>query len=120
VAKLVDPTRLEAFKNALANWKFEGYVQFNLTDNSYRWIRCQLDGITLIGLKELMNEYVTNGGEIDEQRETRDPWAQEHHFHYDLRFTIQGVPVYFETRLHLRLPYIPDEPWIEVVNVHAP
>jgi hypothetical protein len=120
VAKLVDPTRLAAYNDALANWRFEDYIKFSLTEQSYAWVRRELDGITLTRIKELMHEYVANGGEIDEQRETREPWVREHHFHHDLRFTIEGVPVYIETRLHLRLPFVPDEPWIEVVNIHAP
>ncbi len=64
-----------------------------------------------------MYEYVAAGGEIDEVRETRADW-KEHEFHHDLRFTIQDIPVYIETRLIYRLPVVPDESLIEVVNIH--
>ena len=66
-----------------------------------------------------MHEHVVNGGAIDEQREGRYPWSGEYEFHYDLRFSIEK-PVYIETRLHYRLPIVPDESWILVVNIHAP
>ena len=65
-----------------------------------------------------MHEYVAAGGKIDEVRETRKEW-KEHEFHHDLRFTIHDVPVYIETRLNYRLPVVPDESSIEVVNIHG-
>jgi hypothetical protein len=66
----------------------------------------------------LMYEYVAAGGQIDEVRETRPQWS-DYEFHYDLRFTIASKSVYIETRLHHRLPFVPDESWILVVNIHA-
>lgn len=67
-----------------------------------------------------MQEYVSSGGQVDEVRETRPEWSGRYEFHFDLRFTIQTKPVYVETRLHYRLPLVPDEAWILVVNIHAP
>jgi len=67
-----------------------------------------------------MHEHVAAGGEIDEVRETRPEWCDEYDFHYDHRFTIQGRPVYIETRLDYQLPVVPDQSSILVVNVHAP
>jgi len=119
MAPLTDPERLEAYKNALDNWRFEDYVRFNLTEQSRRWVRQTL-GIRVNDFARLMHEYVNAGGEVDEVRETRPAWSGEYEFHYDLRFAIEGVRVYIETRLHDYRPFVPDRPWIEVVNVHAP
>jgi hypothetical protein len=120
MAPLTDPERLQAYKNALGNWRFEGYVGFNLRQQAHDWIRRELRNISLRELAQLMHEYVELGGTIEEVRETREEWADKHEYHYDLRFLIRSKPVYFETRLICRMPYVPDEPWIEVVNVHAP
>lgn len=117
---LTDATRLEAYKDALANWNFKDYIHFELTETAYAWIKRNLEGIPLEDIGRLMHEYVAGGGVIDEVRETRPQWSDEHEFHYDLRFTIQDTPVYVETRLIYRLPLVPDESSILVVNVHAP
>jgi len=120
LAPLTDPTRLEAYKDALSNWNPRGYIQFDLTEVAHRWIRRELNGISLKEIGRLMYEYVKAGGEIDEVRETRPEWSGEYEFHYDLRFTIQDRPVYIESRLNYQLPVIPDDSSILVVNVHAP
>jgi len=120
VARLDDPTRLAAYKNALSNWRFKDYIQFNLSEQSHQWIRKELDGVTLEEIKRLMFEFVATGGIIDEVRETRPMWCDRYEFHYDLRFPIQGRQVYIETRLHCRAPFVQDEPWILVANIHAP
>lgn len=120
MAELTDPTRLAAYKDALRNWTCEGYVQFELTEESHHWIRTQFDDVTLQDLARRMHEFVEAGGEIDEVPETRPEWSDDYEFHYDLRLTVDGQPVYIETRLHLQVPFVPDEPWILVVNVHAP
>jgi hypothetical protein len=65
-----------------------------------------------------MYEYVTAGGEIDEQAETRENWSEQHEFHHDLRLSINNKPVYIETRLNYRIPVVLDESWINVVNIH--
>ena len=67
-----------------------------------------------------MQQHVAAGSEIDEVIETRRPWSDEHDFHYDIRVEIHGTPVYIEIRLNYRIPLVPDESWILVVNVHAP
>lgn len=117
---LTDPERLAAYKDALGNWSFAKYIHFELTKQSDDWIRLKLGPVPYRELGRLMNEYVKEGGTIDEQPETRDRWRGEYDFHYDLRFSIEGVPVYFETRLIFESPFEPDEPWILVVNVHGP
>ena len=116
---LTDPTRLAAYRDALGNWNVADYIQFELTTEARRWIKRELDGVTLKEIKRLMYQYVAAGGEIDEVRETRPEWA-EHEFHYDLRLSIQKKLVYIETRLNHREPLAPDEAWILVVNIHEP
>jgi hypothetical protein len=120
VAPLADPDRLQAYKDALGNWGVKNYIQFELNETAYRFIRMELEGIWLHDIRRLMYEYVANGGEIDEQPENRLEWSDRYEFHHDLRFTIQDKPIYIETRLHCRVPFVPDEPWILVVNFHAP
>jgi hypothetical protein len=120
VPPLADPIRLQAYKDALSNWSYKGYIRFELTEQSYRWIRRELDNIPTQELGRLMHEYVASGGEIDEQPETRPEWSDAYEFHHDLRFTIQDKRVYVETRLKYRIPFVPDESWILVVNVHGP
>lgn len=124
VASLTDPDRLAAYKDALSNWQFgdgssNSYIRFELSETAYKWVKTNLGDITLKELGRLMHEHVNNGGEIDEQPETRPEW-DEHDFHWDLRFEINGVPTYFETRLSYRLPIVLDESSIVVVNIHAP
>ena len=113
---LIDPDRLAAYKDALGNWAVTDYIKFKLSESAGRWIGREL-GIKQREIKRLMYEYVAAGGEIDEVRETRDEWT-EHEFHHDLRFTIHDIPVYIETRLYYRVPVVPNESSIEVVNIH--
>jgi len=121
MAPLTDPDRLQSYKDALSNWEVKDYVQFHLHETAYKFVRRELDGVSLDGIKRRMWEYVLGeGGEIDEQRENRREWSGEYEFHHDLRLTIQDKKVYIETRLHFRVPFVPDESWIDVVNVHFP
>ena len=120
MAPLTDEDRLRAYKDALSNWEVTGYVCFELTETAQKWLRTEFDGVTQKEFTRLMWEYVSSGGEIDEVRETRPEWSDDYEFHYDLRFKIQGEPVYVETRLHYRPPFKPDEPSILVVSVHVP
>jgi hypothetical protein len=120
MAPLTDPERLLAYKDALSNWAFAGYVEPELTEQAYLWIRRELGSFEIKELYRLMTEYVAAGGEIDEVRETRPEWSGVYEYHYDLRFSVHGQPIYVETRLNYRSPFIPDEPTILVVNVHAP
>ena len=118
MATLSDPDRSAAYLNAAANGTFEGYIRFDLNGTAFEYVRGTL-GVTLPELKRLIAEHVNGGGEIDEVAETRSNWSGEYSYHYDLRFVIEGVPVYVETRLLCRIPFIPDEPRIEVVNIHG-
>ena len=120
MAPLTDPTRLEAYKDALGNWYFDGYIRFELTETAYEWIKRELDNISLKEIGRLMHEHVAAGGRIDEVRETRPEWSGAYEFDYDLRFTIQDRRVYIETRLDYQIPIVRDDSTILVVNVHAP
>ena len=120
MATLTDPDRFAAYKDALSNWSYSGYVEFELDETAYKWIKRELSNISLKEIARLMHEHVEVGGEIDEVRERRPEWSDEYEFHYDLRFTIQDKRVYIETRLNCRLPFIPDQSSILVVNIHAP
>ena len=118
MSSLNDPDRLTAYKDALSNWSVRKYIQFELSEESHRWVRRELGGITLREIGRLMYEFVAAGGGIDEQAETRENWQDQHEFHYDLRFSINNRAVYIETRLNYRLPVTPDDSWILVVNIH--
>jgi len=109
-----------AYKDALGNWRYHGYVQFELTETAYEWVKRELNNISLQEIGRLMYEHVVAGGEIDEVRETRPEWSDEYEFHYDLRFMIQDKHVYVETCLNCKLPFKPDQSTIIVVNIHAP
>jgi hypothetical protein len=97
VPPLTDPGRLAAYKDALNNWSTRGYIQFELTEESHRWVRRELSNITLRDIGRLICEHVANGGEIDEQTETRENWSEQHEFHHDLRLPIRNKVVYIET-----------------------
>lgn len=117
---LTDPDRLAAYGDVLRNWNVTDYIQFDLTEQAFRWIRRELGNITLKEIGRLMYEYVAAAGKVDEVPETRPEWSDRHEYHWDLRFVIQDKPVYIETRLRYRLPIVPDESWILVVNIHEP
>jgi hypothetical protein len=119
LAPLTDPTRLAAYEDALSNWRFKGYIRFELTETAYAWVKRQLGNISLIEIGRLMHEHVAAGGDVDEVRETRPEWS-DYEYHYDLRLTVYDEPVYIETRLNYKLPFVRDQSTIVVVNIHAP
>jgi hypothetical protein len=117
---LTDPERLQAYKNALNNWRFKGFIVPLLTDQCYRWIREELNEVPLPEIFQAMDDFVATGGVISEVRETRPEWSDKFNYHYDLLMMIRGKPVYLETRLCFTPPFVPDEPSILLVNIHAP
>lgn len=122
MAPLTDPDRLASYKDALSNWNYDGegaYICFELTETAYEWVKREFSNISLKEIGRLMYEYVESGGEIDEVRETRPEWS-DYEFHYDLRFQINGKPIYVESRLNHKLPFKPDYSTILVVNLHTP
>jgi hypothetical protein len=115
MADLIDPVRLNAYRNALANWRFEGYVQWK--EVARDWVRARLDSISPVEIARLMHEHVEQGEAIDEVVETRPEWANSR-FHYDLRLEVHGLRLYVETLLFFEHPDDPDDPWIKVVSIH--
>ena len=81
MAPLTDPNRLLAYRDAISNWSFTGYVRFELNETAYQWLREELDNVSLKELSFLMHEYVSTGGEVDEVRETRPGWSEHWLFH---------------------------------------
>jgi hypothetical protein len=116
VALPEDPKdRLRCYRNALKNWKYEGYLQFK--ERVGLWLRKEFPGRTLEAIQKLLFEYVDGGGVIDEQVESRPEYVS-YEFHFDLRVKIDDRLLYFETILICKKPNDPDDPRIEVVNVH--
>lgn len=115
MAPLTDPALLAAYGSALANYKYEGYVEW--MELARNWVRRELEGYTPRAVAELMYRYVASGGDIDQVRERRPEW-REHEFHYDLRLDIAGRRVYVETRLLYDDLTDPDDPVIQVVSIH--
>lgn len=117
MAPLSDPVRLKAYRNGLANWRFKGFIRW--TEQALRGLRRELESTSAMDIGRLLYEYASAGGEIDEVAETRPEWSQ-HAFHYDFRIEVEGRAVYIETRLYFDDPEDSDDPWIHVVNLHAP
>lgn len=117
MAPLNDPVRLEAYRNALTNWRFKGFIRW--TEQALRGLRRELEATSAMEIGRFMHEHVRRGGEVDEVVETRPEWSEQP-FHYDLRIDVEGKPIYIETRLYFDDPHDPDDPWIHVVSFHAP
>jgi len=115
MAPLTDRNLRAAYRNALANRRFEGYV--NWTEVAHRWVLRELDGVTPDAVVDLMWEHVDGECEIDQVPERRPEWPQ-HQFHYDLRLVIADRQVYIETRLLCDNLSDPDDPTILVANIH--
>ncbi len=113
---LTDPEKLTCYKNALANWQYEGFMTF--TSVALDWLHKHFPGYSTREIAKLLYNYVAAGGEIDQQPETREPWKSLHDHHYDLRITVGDRLIYFETRLSCRDPDDTDDPLIDVVNIH--
>jgi hypothetical protein len=117
MAKVTDPTILACYLNALSNWRFAGYVVF--TDQSAKWLRLNLPEWSQKHFAERLFQFVGGGeGEIDQIVETRPEWSGLHEFHYDLRPVVEGCRLYVETRLNYTDPDDPDDPLIQIVNIH--
>lgn len=116
---ITDSDGAAAHRDALQNWRYAGYVWFDLNETAAKWLRTNL-GISDKDLSRLMYEYVVDGGEVDEVVETREPCSSRYEFHHALRFRIGNQPVYVETRLQYKAPFKPDTATITVVNIHAP
>ena len=114
MAKLTDPEVLTCYRNALANWRYYGFVVFSPL--ATEWLDKELGDSPRL-FAERLHDFVAAGGEIDQVVETRPEW-NVWSYHYDLRLTVNGRLIYVETRLDVRDPADPDDPIIKVVNIH--
>ena len=80
-------------------------------------MRVELKKPSEVEIGRLLYEFVVSGGKIDEQVEARPEFAH-YEFHYDLRVTIGSRRVYFETVLFCDDAHDPNDPLVQVVNVH--
>ncbi|MBI3411560.1 MAG: hypothetical protein HY040_24795 [Planctomycetes bacterium] len=53
---LTDPDRLAAYGDALQNWNVTDYIQFDLTEQAFRWVRREFGNISLKENGRLMHE----------------------------------------------------------------
>jgi len=113
---LTDPEKLQCYRNALANWRYEGFITF--AKDALRWLHLELTEYSTRDIGKLLLEFLLAGGEIDQQVETRPHWRNLHEFHYDIRIPMKGRLIYFETRLIAGDPDDPDDSQIDVVNIH--
>jgi hypothetical protein len=106
--------RLRCYRNALRNWKVDGYVNFKAIQ---QWLVRELVDYPLREIRRELHDYVDQGGAIDEQRERRPEYV-DYEFHYDLRVKIGARRVYFETVLMCDDADDPNDPKILVVSLH--
>ena len=114
MAKLTDPETLKCYRNALANWGYDGYVL--LSPLAAGWLDKEL-GESPRRFAQRLHDFVAAGGEIDQVVETRPEWNVWSH-HYDLRLTVNGRVIYVESRLDVRNSADSDDLFIRVVNIH--
>src|SRR5262245_49867019 len=115
-----DPEWLTCYRNALANWRYEGFVVFH--ERAQEWLRVELDGMSAQEAARLLHEFVAGGGQVHQVVETRQIETREEvrsgGYHYDIRIVIGRRRIYFETLLVYEDPDDPDDPLIHVVSVH--
>jgi hypothetical protein len=112
MAPLRDPTLLGHFRDALGEWRVEGFVTWKPT--AVEWVLNNLEGHTPAAITKLMYEYVEAGGEIDQVRERRGGWEDCEQFHFDLRPDLGGRRLYIETTLRVTAT----GPVVKVVSIH--
>jgi len=116
MVRLIDPEILDRYKRALADWRVEGAIE--LEGRAPEGLRTTVEGVTVQFFKEALYRFVCEeGGEIDQVKEDREPWRKFWECHYDLRLTVQGVPLYVETRLYPESFTSNKDPTIRVVQV---
>lgn len=104
--------RNEVVRHAAAN---PDYVLFKR--QAHEWIRNELAEYSLLEICRLLHQHVAAGGAIDEQPERRPEYVH-YLFHFDLRLSIGGRRIYFETVLEFEDAADEDELTIIVVNIH--
>src|SRR5687768_657393 len=114
MAQLNDPERLQSYLNALKDWRISGSVVVEAL--AWTWLRTHLPTVrSQREICRLLCEHVERGGEIDEQVEKREHWKDYYPYHYDLRVSIGGRQIYFETVLEYPKH---QDPYVRVVNAH--
>ena len=114
MARLTDPEILTCYRNALANWRYAGFVDY--APLAIDWLEREFRDAER-DFTKMLHDFVQAGGEIDQVVETRPEWTTYSH-HFDLRPTAGGRVLYVETRLDYTDPSDPDNPVITVVNIH--
>jgi hypothetical protein len=113
--------RLSFYRNALRNeakrliFRYSDYVVFN--KRSQEWLLSEMAEYREWEICRILHAYVEGGGQIDEQTELRPEFAH-FKYHYDLRISIGGRPIYFETVLEFEDADSEDDLTIVVVNIH--
>lgn len=97
MARLTDQTLISLIREALSEWRADGYVVWKRLPAE--WLRKELDGQTQKSVAKLLYDHVIANGEIDQVRERRERYRDQYEFHFDFRLTIDGRPVYIETVL---------------------
>jgi hypothetical protein len=82
------------------------------------WLGRELPDHTLRAICRILHEYVEGGGRIDERVEKNRPEYAHYGFHFDLRVSIAGRRLYFETVLEFEDAGNEDDLTIVVVNIH--
>ncbi len=112
MAPLASREILEAFREALRQWSYDGYVVWLRRPGE--WLRKNFDHEDMRTVSRMMHEHVEAGREIDQVVERRELWRDQHEFHYDFRISIAGRRVYIETVLQVTST----GPTVIVVNMH--
>ena len=105
---LRDEDLLAAYKAVLADWRFSGYVVFD--PMPAEWIRENLSNYSPKEIRRLMFEH---RDEVDQTKETREPYKDYYTHHYDFRIRIGDTRIYIETAFD----YDGDDSTIRVVRM---
>lgn len=112
MARLTDLELLALFREALSEWRADGYVVWKKL--AAEWLRKELEGHTQKSIARLMHEHVEAGGDIDQVKERRERYRDLYEFHFDFRLNIDERRVYIETTLDNTRT----GPTITIVNMH--
>ena len=112
MAPLADQGILNAFREALSEWRSEGYVVWQR--RPVEWLRKNIESEDIRSVSRMMHEHIESGGEVDQVVERREPYRDRYGYHYDFRFSISGRKIYIETVLDVTST----GPTVTVVNMH--
>ena len=107
----IDPDGMALFLETLKYWNFTDYIQWKRIARD--WLYREL-AYTERGFTELMFDYVSKGGKVDQVMERR-PEYLEYRFHYDIRMPVSGRRIYVEMVLVADTPV---DATIFVVSIH--